>query len=86
MYGKSGPCGVRYHDTHTRRILAWCRPGCSRVLYRGADLYWHPGGARMTLIRPDDQILDYLAYQKREAIAQREADRFIGFYEKWRSA
>ena len=69
-----------------RGVSPGSRSAGRRVLYRGPDLHGHNGGTRMIPIVPDDQVLDYMRYQKREAIAQREADRFLGFYEKWRSA
>ena len=40
----------------------------------------------MIFIVPDDQVLDYVIYQKRLAVATKDALKFLGFYEKWRRA
>ena len=38
----------------------------------------------MTLIVPDDQVLDYVIFQKRLAMATKDILKFLGFYEQWR--
>jgi hypothetical protein len=36
------------------------------------------------IVKPDDQVLDYLIYQLRISKATQDVLKFIGFYENWR--
>jgi hypothetical protein len=40
----------------------------------------------MILVKSDDQVLEYYAYQRKVKEAFQDVERFFGFYEKWREA